>query len=68
MITSKDIKSEVDNAEKIINDPKVDVNVKIGTLFVLNTVIIKLLVNIRTNTSLIMEHLGIALIKNLSKK
>jgi len=67
MITSKDIKSEVENAEKIIKDPKVDVNTKIGVLFTLNTVLIKILVNVRTNTSLIMKHLGISLIKNPTK-
>ena len=68
MITSKDIKSEVENAEKIIKDPKVDVNTKIGVLFTLNTVLIKILVNVRTNTSLIMKHLGIEMMKPTDKK
>ncbi len=68
MITSKDIKTEVENAEKIIKDPKADVNSKIGVLFTLNTVMIKIMVNIRTNTSLIMKHLGIEMMKPIDKK
>lgn len=67
MITSKDIREEQEKANKIITDPKVDVNSKVVALFTFNNVMLKLLVNIRTNTSLIMKHLGISLIKNPTK-
>jgi len=67
MITSKDIKEEQEKAAKIIVDPKADVNSKVIALFTFNNVMLKLLVNIRTNTSLIMKHLGISLIKNPTK-
>jgi len=68
MITSKDIKEEQEKASKIIVDPKADVNSKVIALFAFNNVMLKLLVNIRTNTSLIMKHLGIELIKNPVQK
>ena len=77
MIRGDHVNEEVAKAEKVINDPKADVNSKITVLFTLNTVTIKLLKNVRTNTKLvfdnvklIMKHLNLTPIelKPASKK
>ena len=67
MITSKDIELELNQAEKIIKDPGTDVNAKINVLWKLLTVSIKVLVNIRSNSALIMKKLGVELIKKDKK-
>jgi hypothetical protein len=59
MIKRNDIQEEVEKAEKVINDPKADINAKVGVLFTLNTVMIKILVNVRTNTKLIFDNIKI---------
>jgi len=58
MITSEDIKKEVDETGKLINDSKADVNSKFKALWKLITVVLKVVVNTRTNTSLIMTKVG----------
>lgn len=61
MITKKDINQELNNAEKIIKDPKADVITKINVIYKLLEVVIKIVVNVRRNTTKIMEKLGVKL-------
>jgi len=58
MITREDINEEMATAEKIIKDPKIKVDEKIVSLFKLLTIVIKLALNVRTNTTLIMDKVG----------
>ncbi len=64
MIKSNHIQNELKTAEEIINNPNTDINKKIKVLWKLLTISIKVGVNIRTNTKLIMEHFGIKFIDN----
>ncbi len=68
MITSNHVQEELKISEEIINNPNTDINKKIKVLYKLLTIGIKLGVNIRTNTKLIMEHFGIKFIDNNEKK
>jgi len=68
MIKSNHVQDELKLAEGIINNPNSDINKKIKVLWKLLTIGIKLGINIRTNTKLIMEHFGIKFIDNKKEK
>ena len=58
MITRKDVGVELKNAEAIINDEGANVNAKFKAIHKLITVVIKIVLNNRSNTSLIMDTVG----------
>jgi len=58
MITRKDVGEELKKAEDIINDDKLDVIEKLKAIHKLITVAIKIVLNNRTNTMLIMDKVG----------
>ena len=64
MITAQDVRKEMDKAREIIDNKETSVQDKLNSLLKLLTVVLKMLLNVRTNQSMIMGKLGIEKIKS----
>lgn len=64
MITSKDIELERKNTKKVLDSDDNTIEQKLSALYKLLDVTLKVGLNVRMNTKLIMNKLGIELIKN----
>ena len=58
MITGKHVREEMEATQKIIDDPKVQGPDKIKAVYKLITVVLKVVLSVRTNTKLIMDKIG----------
>ncbi len=58
MITGKDVRYELDETKKVIDDPKATVEDKLKAIYKLLTVVLKVDLSIRTNTKILMEKTG----------
>ncbi len=58
MITAKHVREELEATKKVIDDPKATVQDKLGAIYKLITVVLKVDLSIRTNTKLIMDKTG----------
>jgi len=63
MITAQDVREEMKKAKEVIDDANATVQTKINSLLKLITVVLKMLLNVRTNQSMIMGKLGVEKIK-----
>ena len=62
MITGKHVREELKATADVIDDPKADVNAKLGAIYKLITVVLKVGLSVRTNTKLIMDKTGVKLL------
>lgn len=63
MITAQDVREEIKKAKEIVDNKEATVQEKLNSLLKLITVVLKMLLNIRTNQSMIMGKLEIEKIK-----
>ena len=59
MIRAEHVREEVQNAKKVIENPDSSVDDKLNVLFKLITVVLKVVLNVRTNTTLVMKELKV---------
>jgi len=59
MITSRDVRKEMEIAEKKAKDPKLGVRELIVVLIKLITVLLKVILSVRVNTKLLMLKMGV---------
>jgi hypothetical protein len=59
MITSRDVRKEMEIAEKKVKDPKIGVRELIAVLIKLVTVLLKVILSVRVNTKLLMVKMGV---------
>lgn len=58
MITSKDVRYELESTAKVIDDPKATMLDVAKAIYKIATVILKVDLSIRTNTKILMEKTG----------
>ena len=58
MITGKHVREELEATQKVIDDPKATTSDKLGAIYKLITVVLKVDLSIRTNTKLTMDATG----------